>query len=274
MVPMPRVEVNGARLFYTLSGQPDAPVLMMSNSLGTTLEMWQPQLAALESRFHLLRYDMRGHGKSEVTEAACSIGTLGQDVVSLLDELRIEKVHFCGLSIGGVIGQWLGANAPERLNSLVLCNTAARIGTLESWNERIAAVEHGGLASIVDAVIQRWFTPAFRLASPGAVAPLRSMVLATNPRGYVLLCAALRDMDQRKLVERIRLPTCVIAGNHDPATTLDDAKFLQDKIPGATLVPLPVAHISNVEAAEQFNAALIEFLEGVEVALRPGSYDA
>ena len=149
---MPSIEVNGARLFYTLSGQADAPVLMMSNSLGTTLEMWQPQLAALEGRFHLLRYDMRGHGKSDVSEAACSIGTLGQDVLSLLDELQIGKVHFCGLSIGGVIGQWLGANAPERLKSLVLCNTAARIGTLESWNQRIAAVGQGGVASIAEAV--------------------------------------------------------------------------------------------------------------------------
>jgi 3-oxoadipate enol-lactonase len=261
---MPRIEVNGARLFYTLSGKADAPVLMMSNSLGTTLEMWQPQLAALEGRFHLLRYDMRGHGKSDVTEAACSIGTLGQDVLSLLDELQIGKVHFCGLSIGGVIGQWLGANATERLKSLVLCNTAARIGTLESWNERIAAVEQGGVASIAQAVIQRWFTPAFRLASPGAVAPLQAMLLATNPRGYVLLCAALRDMDQRKLVESIRLPTYVIAGDHDPATTLEDAKFLQERIPGARLIALPVAHISNVEAADQFNAAVIEFLQGID----------
>jgi 3-oxoadipate enol-lactonase len=261
---MPRIEVNGARLFYTLSGKADAPVLMMSNSLGTTLEMWQPQLAALESRFHLLRYDMRGHGKSDVREAACSIGTLGQDVLSLLDELQIGKVHFCGLSIGCVIGQWLGANAPERLKSLVLCNTAARIGTLESWNHRIAAVEQGGVASIAQAVIQRWFTPAFRLASPGAVAPLQAMLLATNPRGYVLLCAALRDMDQRKLVESIRLPTYVIAGDHDPATTLEDAKFLQERIPGARLIALPVAHISNVEAADQFNAAVIEFLQGID----------
>jgi 3-oxoadipate enol-lactonase len=261
---MPWIEVNGARLFYTLSGKADAPVLMMSNSLGTTLEMWQPQLAAVEGRFRLLRYDMRGHGKSEVTQAACSIATLGQDVLSLLDELQIGKVHFCGLSIGGVIGQWLGANAPQRLNGLVLCNTAARIGTLDSWNERIAAVEQGGVASIADAVIQRWFTPAFRMASPGAVAPLQAMLLATNSTGYVLLCAALRDMDQRKLVERIHLPTCVIAGDHDPATTLEDAKFLQGRIPGVRLVSLPVAHISNVEAADQFNAAVIEFLQGID----------
>jgi 3-oxoadipate enol-lactonase len=257
---MPKVEVNGARLFYTLSGKTDAPVLMMSNSLGTTLDMWQPQLAAMESRFRLLRYDMRGHGNSDVVEEACSISTLGQDVLALLDELRIEKVHFCGLSVGGVIGQWLGANAPQRLGSLILCNTAAKIGTPESWTKRIADVEQHGMAFITEAVLERWFTPAFRLASPDAVAPFRAMLHASNPRGYVLVCAAIRDMDQRKLVEQIRLPTCVIAGEYDPGTTLDDGKFLQSRIPGATLVPLPVAHISNVEAAAQFSQAAIEFL--------------
>jgi 3-oxoadipate enol-lactonase len=257
---MPKVEVKGARLFYTLSGKADAPVLMMSNSLGTTLDMWHPQLAAMESKFQLLRYDMRGHGNSDLVEEACSISTLGHDVLALLDKLRIDKVHFCGLSVGGVIGQWLGANAPERLRYLILCNTAAKIGTPESWNKRIADVEKHGLASITEAVLERWFTPAFRLASPDAVAPFRAMLHASNPRGYVLVCAALRDMDQRKLVEEIRVPTCVIAGEHDPATTLDDAKFLQARIPGATLVPLPVAHISNVEAAAQFNQAVIDFL--------------
>jgi 3-oxoadipate enol-lactonase len=257
---MPKSEVNGARLFYTLSGKTDAPVLVMSNSLGTALEMWQPQLAAMESKFHLLRYDMRGHGNSDLAKEACSISTLGHDVLALLDELQMDKVHFCGLSVGGVIGQWLGANAPGRLRSLILCNTAAKIGTPESWNKRIADVEQHGMAAITEAVLERWFTPAFRLASPDAVAPFRAMLLATNPRGYALVGAAIRDMDQRKLVEDIRVPTCVIAGEHDPATTLDDAKFLQARIPGATLVPLPVAHISNVEAAPRFSQAVIDFL--------------
>jgi 3-oxoadipate enol-lactonase len=257
---MPKVEVNGARLFYTLSGKADAPVLMMSNSLGTTLDMWQPQLAAMESRFHLLRYDMRGHGNSDLVEEACSISTLGHDVLALLDALRIDKVHFCGLSVGGVIGEWLGANAPERLRSLILCNTAAKIGTTESWNQRIADVEQHGMAAITEATLGRWFTPAFHLASPDAIAPFRAMLHATNPKGYALVGAAIRDMDQRKLVEDIRVPTCVIAGEHDPATTFDDGKFLQARIPGATLVPLPVAHISNVEAAAQFNQAVTDFL--------------
>jgi 3-oxoadipate enol-lactonase len=257
---MPKIEVNGARLFYTLSGKSDAPVLMMSNSLGTALEMWQPQVAVLEDKFHLLRYDMRGHGKSDLVDEPSSIGTFGQDVLALLDELQMDKVHFCGLSVGGVIGQWLGANAPDRLRSLILCNTAAKIGTPESWNQRFADVEQHGMAAITEATLQRWFTPAFHQASPDAIAPFRTMLLATNPRGYSLVGAAIRDMDQRKLVENIRVPTLVIAGEYDPATTFDDAKFLQAKIPGATLVPLPVAHISNVEAAAQFNQAVIDFL--------------
>jgi 3-oxoadipate enol-lactonase len=257
---MPKIEVNGARLFYTLSGKADAPVLMMSNSLGASLEMWQPQLAAVESKFHLLRYDMRGHGRSDLLDEACSISTLGQDVLALLDELQMDKVHFCGLSVGGVIGQWLGANAPDRLKSLVLCNTAAKIGTPESWNQRIADVEQQGMAAITEATLGRWFTPGFHLASPDAIAPFRAMLLATNPRGYTLVGAAIRDMDQRKMVEDIRVPTCVIAGEHDPSTTFDDGKFLQARIPGAILVPLPAAHISNVEAAARFNQAVIEFL--------------
>jgi 3-oxoadipate enol-lactonase len=261
---MPKVEVNGARLYYTLSGAEEGPVLMMSNSLGTTLEMWQPQLAALGSCFRILRYDMRGHGNSDVTEGACSIRTLGQDVVALLDELRIEKVHFCGLSVGGVIGQWLGARVPQRLKSLLLCNTAAKIGSAETWNKRIADVAQGGVASIAEAVLERWFTPAFRMEFPGAVAPVCEMLLANDSRGYILLCEAIRDMDQRTLVEGIRLPTCVIAGDQDPATTVEDAKFLQSRIAGATLVLLPAAHISNVEAAGLFNAAVIEFVQRVE----------
>jgi 3-oxoadipate enol-lactonase len=250
---MPKVDVNGSRLFYKLSGAATGPVLLFSNSLGTTVEMWEPQLAAFESRYRILRYDMRGHGQSDLTPGPCSIAALGQDVVALLDELRIPKVHFCGLSVGGVIGQWLGVNAAQRLASLVLCNTAAKIGTPDGWNQRIADVTQDGMASITEAVLQRWFTLAFRDRSPEIIAAWR----------YVLLCTAIRDMDQRELVRNIRLPTRIIAGNHDPATTVEDAEFLESRIPGATLVRLPAAHISNVEVTSLFNAAVTEFLQGV-----------
>jgi 3-oxoadipate enol-lactonase len=223
--------------------------------------MWQPQLAALEKKFHVLRYDMRGHGQSDLQDPPCSIASLGQDVVDLLDALGIESAHFCGLSIGGVIGQWLGANFPQRLESLVLCNTAAKIGVAEIWNQRIADVTEGGMAPITEAALQRWFTPSFSLKFPDAIAPFRAMLLANDPRGYALCCAAIRDMDQRTLVEGIRLPTCVIAGEHDPVTTVADAEFLQSKIAGSSLVPLSAAHISNVDAADAFNTALLEFLD-------------
>jgi 3-oxoadipate enol-lactonase len=257
---MPKVDVNGSKFFYALSGAPQGPVVVFSNSLGTTLEMWRSQLAALEQKFRVLRYDMRGHGQSDLRDEPCSIADLGRDVVGLLGTLGIEKVHFCGLSIGGVIGQWLGANFPERLQSLVLCNTAAKIGVAETWNQRIADVAAKGMAPITDAALQRWFTAGFASKHPEAVAPFRAMLLANDPRGYSLLCGAIRDMDQRGLVEGIRVPTCVIAGKHDPVTTVADAEFLQSKIAGATLVSLDAAHISNVEAAEAFNAALFGFL--------------
>ena len=258
---MPKADVNGARLYYALSGVAGAPVVMLSNSLGTTLEMWRPQLPALEHDYRVLRYDMRGHGKSEVTPEPCAISTLGHDVVALLDHLGLDQVHFCGLSIGGVIGQWLGARAPKRLVSLILCNTAAKIGTAEIWNKRIADVEQSGMASITDSVLERWFTPAFCAAHPETVAPLRAMLPVNDVQGYTLLCAAIRDMDQRKLVEEIRSPTLILAGEHDPVTTVEDARFLMAGIPGALLVTLPAAHISNVEASSAFNAALTEFLE-------------
>jgi 3-oxoadipate enol-lactonase len=190
---MPKVDVNGSRLFYKLSGAATGPVLLFSNSLGTTVEMWEPQLAAFESRYRILRYDMRGHGQSDLTPGPCSIAALGQDVVALLDELRIPKVHFCGLSVGGVIGQWLGVNAAQRLASLVLCNTAAKIGTPDGWNQRIADVTQDGMASITEAVLQRWFTLAFRDRSPEIIAAWRAMLLANDPRGYVLLCTAIRE---------------------------------------------------------------------------------
>ena len=259
---MPKVEVNASRLFYKLSGAAIGPVLMFSNSLGTTVDMWEPQLAAFERRYRILRYDMRGHGQSDMT-GPCSIANLGQDVVALLDELQIPKVHFCGLSVGGVIGQWLGANAPQRLASLVLCNTAAKIGTPEIWNQRFADVTQGGMASITEAVLQRWFTPAFRDRSPDIIAAWRAMLLANNPRGYILIGTAIRDMDQREMIRGIQLPTRIIAGNHDPATTVEDAEFLESRISGASLVRLPAAHISNVEVASLFNAAVTEFLQGI-----------
>jgi 3-oxoadipate enol-lactonase len=257
---MPRLELSGVSLQYEISGRSSSPVLMFSNSLGTTLDMWEPQLAEFEREFQILRYDMRGHGKSSRPAGSCSIEMLGRDVLALLDALDLERVHFCGLSIGGAIGQWLGIHAPSRLRKLVLCNTAAKIGTADTWNPRIATVEREGMEAIVDAVIARWFTAPFLATDAPVIGALRRMLASTDPAGYVAACAAVRDMDHRAEVALIRVPTLVVGGEFDLATTIADAHVLESRIAGARFVSLPAAHISNAEVPAPFNAALLDFL--------------
>jgi len=257
---MASVELRDVSLHYEISGKTNAPVLMFSNSLGTTLEMWQPQLAEFEREFQVLRYDMRGHGKSSTPAGPYSMDMLGSDALALLDALGLESVHFCGLSIGGAIGQWLGIHAASRLRKLVLCNTAAKIGTTETWNARISTVELEGMGAIVDAVISRWFTAPFLATGGPAVAAMREMLASADPAGYAAACAAIRDMDQREAVDSIQTPTLVVGGEFDMATTIADARFLEGRIAGARFVSLPAAHISNAEVPAQFNAALLDFL--------------
>jgi 3-oxoadipate enol-lactonase len=257
---MPKIEFNGVSLHYEISGKPSAPVLMFSNSLGTTLDMWEPQIAECERQFQILRYDMRGHGQSSTPAGPYSIEALGRDVLVLLDALSLERVHFCGLSIGGVIGQWLGIHAPSRLRKLVLCNTAAKIGTADTWNARISTVEREGMAAIIDAIIARWFTAPFLATGTPVIGAMRQMLISVDPAGYVAACAAIRDMDQREEVASIQTPTLVIGGEYDPVTTIHDARFLEGRIIGARFVSLPAGHISNAEVPAQFNAALLNFL--------------
>jgi 3-oxoadipate enol-lactonase len=261
---LPFVESNGARTHYQFDGPGAAPVLVFSNSLGTNLAMWDPQIPALASSFRVLRYDTRGHGQSAVTPGPYSVTQLGRDVVGLLDALEIESAHFCGLSMGGVIGMWLGIYAANRVHRLILCNTGAKIGTPEAWNARIEAVRKGGMASIADSVVQRWFSPAFIAAAADKVERTRRMILATPPEGYVANCAAIRDMDQRETIARISLPTLVIAGAKDPATPPADGRFVAEHIPGARYVELDTAHLSNIEAAGRFNEVLLQFLSKPE----------
>ena len=173
---MPFAESNGARLNYRFDGSADAPVLVFSNSLGTNLSMWDPQIPVLAGKFRVLRYDTRGHGQSSVTAGPYSITQLGRDVVGLLDGLGIERAHFCGLSMGGAIGMWLGICAPERINRLVLCNTAAKIGAAEMWNTRIDTVRTNGLSAVAETQAQRWFTPAFIAKAPDVIASTRQMI--------------------------------------------------------------------------------------------------
>jgi 3-oxoadipate enol-lactonase len=261
---MTYTNVNDARFHYRLDGTADAPVVVLSNSLGTNLNMWDAQIPALAQKFRVLRYDSRGHGQSDVTPGPYTIETLGRDVVGLLDALQIPIANYCGLSVGGLIGQWLGINASRRFKSLTLCNTAACIGTIDGWNMRIAALRESGMAPIANGVVSRWFTEDFAKRAPKVVEAMGQMLLNTPPEGYVATCAAIRDEDLREAISRVNLPTLVISGAHDAATTPADGQFVAGKIPGARYLELNAAHLSNIEAADPFTAALLKFLEQLE----------
>ncbi|HTD03910.1 3-oxoadipate enol-lactonase [Undibacterium sp.] len=252
--------MSTGRINYQLDGADGAPVLVLSNSLGTTLDMWQPQMPALLPHFRVLRYDARGHGQSWVTPAPYSIAQLGGDVLALLDQLDIRQAHFCGLSMGGMIGIWLGANHPERFLKLALCNTGAKIGTSQSWNARIDQVVREGMQAIAPAVLDRWFTPAYRAKEPQNVETVRQMLLHADRIGYTGSCAAIRDMDLRDALTGIQLPVLVVAGIHDQSTPPEDGKLIAERIGGARYIELEAAHLSNWEQTELFNQHLLTFL--------------
>ncbi|MBL8646504.1 3-oxoadipate enol-lactonase [Sphingosinicella xenopeptidilytica] len=251
---------DGCRIAWALDGPEGAPVLMLSNSLGTTMEMWRPQLAAFAARFRILRYDTRGHGRSDAPPGGYGLDRLGRDAVELLDALGIDHVHFCGLSLGGMTGQWLGARAPDRIDRLILANTAAVMGPPSAWDTRIVTVRQQGMAALTDAILERWFTPEFR-AVPERTSFVRDQLLATDPAGYAGCCAAIRDMDLRPLLNWIAAPTLVITGSRDPATPPADSALIVEAIPGARQVMLNAAHLSNVEQPEAFSTAVLDFLD-------------
>ncbi len=257
---LPTLDRQRERCHGRLDGPADAPVLVLSNSLGTNLSMWDDQMPALTQRFRVLRYDARGHGSSPVTSGAYSMAMLGQDVLLLLDAFEIERAHFCGLSMGGMTGMWLGIHASGRIDSLVLANTAPRIGTAASWNARIDAVREGGMGAIAELVLERWFTAGFRARAPQAVGRIAAMLAATPPAGYVACCGAIRDADQWPGIAAIRCPTLVVAGTEDVSTPAAEGRQMAERIAGARYVELDAAHISNVEAAARFTAELIAFL--------------
>ena len=257
---MPFAQLQNARIHYDLAGPETAPVVLFSNSLGTNFSMWEPQLAALQKHFRVLRSDTRGHGQSSVTPGPYSIEQLSHDVLSLLDFLRFDRVHFCGLSMGGMIGMWLSLHAPQRLYKVVLSNTAAKIGTPEFWNPRIEKVRRGGMTSVSGAVIERWFTPAYRLSSPTVVDATQRMLESADPEGYVANCAAVRDFDARSAISGIDVPILIVTGTHDPATTVTDGRYLAGQIKGAHFVELNASHLSNIEARDRFNEEVSTFL--------------
>ena len=254
--------VNCAQMHYELSGSEDQPTLVLSHSLGTNFAMWNPQMAEFARHFRVLRYDTRGHGKSQVTAGPYTFDTLGRDVLALADLLGIGKFSFCGLSMGGVIGMWLAVNASYRLQKVVLCSTAAKIGNADTWNARIEQVRKAGTKSIAAATMERWFTPPFRQQHPGSVDQIRAMVESTNKDGYIACCEALREVDFRETLTSIRTPTLVISGTHDPATTPADGQFIAEHIQGARYAEVDASHMSNIEQQEQFSNVVLGFLAG------------
>ena len=248
------------KITWRSDGQPENPPLLLANSLGTDLAMWDPQIEAWSKHYFIIRHDMRGHGTSEVAAAGFGIDRFARDVLGLLDHLEIDASDFVGLSLGGMVGQWLGINAPERLGRMILANTSAYMGPPESWDARITAVRENGMVAIADAVVERWFTPEFRAAS-AAPARILAMLLATDPEGYAAACTAIRNMDQRGAISGIDVPTLVIGGANDPATPPEHAAFLASSISNATLEMLPAAHLSNIEYPEQFSQLVLDFLD-------------
>lgn len=254
------ISVQHERFNCCIDGPANAPVVVLSNSLGTNFAMWEDQLPVITQRFRVLRYDQRGHGASSVTPGPYTIPQLGRDVLGLLDALKIERAHFCGLSMGGATGMWLGVNAADRIDRLILANTAPKIYTHEIWNTRIENVRKGGIESVADVVISGWLTQGFRDRHPAPAARMRAMLTSTPVEGYLACCAAIRDSDQRESIREIKRPTLIISGTHDKATPPAEGRKMAEAIAGARYVELDAAHISNIETAERFTAELTGFL--------------
>lgn len=247
-------------LHYVLEGASDKPVLVMSNSLGTTLEMWDPQMAALTAQYRVLRYDTRGHGRSALPAASFGMHELAEDVIAIMDHAGIERAHFCGLSMGGMTGMVLARHHAARFHRFVLANTAALIGPASVWDTRIETVRRDGMGAIVDGVLARWFTEDYLLTRRDEMAPVRRMLETTSADGYTANCAAVRDADLRALLPEIDAPVLVIAGEHDLATTAAQGGLVAGAIDGAYYLSLSAAHLSNWELPEAFGDAVLGFL--------------
>jgi 3-oxoadipate enol-lactonase len=253
--------VAAAELRYELEGPEDAPAVVFTGSLGTDITMWQPQSDRLRERFRTLRYEIRGHGGSEVPNGPYSMDELGSDLVALLDRLGIERAFLCGLSIGGMISMWMGAHAPERAERLVLCCTSARLGPPEAWHERAATVRASGVEAIADAVLGRWFTPGFRDAHPEVIERMRAQLIATPREGYAGCCEAIAAMDLTADLPSISAPTLVLAGGDDPATPPAHGRRIAELIPGARFETVsPAAHLATVERPDLTTAMILRFL--------------
>jgi 3-oxoadipate enol-lactonase len=260
---MALIDVNGTTFHYRFDGPEYGPVVMLSNSLASDLTMWDIQVPALvEAGYRVLRYDSRGHGQTEVTVGPYSIEMLTADAVGLMDALGLDKVHFCGLSMGGMVGQMLGSGHGDRLISLSLCATSAHIAPSEIWDERIETVRKNGMVAVADATIDRWFTKAGQERLQSEVNKVRRMILNTPVDGFCACSAAIRDMDQRETIRVIFTRSLVVVGEHDPGTPVAAAELIHERIASSKLrVISDAAHFINVEQASAFNNILLEFIE-------------
>lgn len=264
---MPYLDLTTHRLHYRIDGEAgEKPWLTFCNSLGTDLHMWDAQVAGLSQDFRILRYDRRGHGRSGAPVPPYDLSDLGGDVIALWDTLSIRRSHFCGLSIGGLTGQWLGIHAGARLGRIVLCATAARIGTAESWNARIDEVRENSLSLLVPATAERWFTPDFRAAYPATVKAILDGFAATSADGYVGCCAALAKADLRDRLAEIANPLLAISGDDDPVCPPAELAMIAGAVRRGRHLSLPGRHIVNRESASRFDTALKDFLTA---AIRP-----
>jgi 3-oxoadipate enol-lactonase len=257
---MPVIHSDGCPLHVEIEGPETAPVLMLSNSLGVDLSLWAPQIETFVRYFRVIRYDCRGHGRSGVTPGPYTMEQLARDGLAIMDALGLERVNFCGISMGGMVGQWLGAFAPQRLNRLVLANTICYYPDKTPWNDRIKLIREKGVGAVADMVLGLWFTKGFHEREPDTVKHFRDMLVANSVEGYISCVAALRDMDHRDILAKIAAPTLVIAGRYDNSTTVENAEFIRSRVPGAQMTILDAAHISNVEQATPFTTEVLGFL--------------
>jgi 3-oxoadipate enol-lactonase len=257
---MPDIEVDGCMIHVEIDGQEHMPVLMLSNSLGSDLTMWNSQVAAFAQHFRVIRYDHRGHGKSDVTTGPFSIKRLSHDALAILDQLGIDRINWCGLSMGGMVGQWLGAHAPDRIDTLILSNTTCYYPDKRVWLERIEFVRKYGIAALAGSTMERWFSKEFREREPATIDRMTQMLLKTDVEGYASCCDAIREMDHRATLANIIAPTLVIAGRFDPATPIEMSEVICDQIRGAKLLALEASHLSNVEQPHAYANVVLEFL--------------
>lgn len=256
------IDIRGESFCVETDGPEDAPPLLLCNSLSSDLRMWDDQIPAWAARFRVIRYDQRGQGRSVVSPGPYTIDRLGADAVALLDHFGIGRAHFCGLSMGGMVGMWLLTHAQDRLARTVLANTAAHMGPPALWDGRIALARAGGMEATVEPTVTRWFPAAFHDTAPATIERMRAMIRRTPLDGYIACCEAIRDMDQRAAIRAVQAPVLVIIGANDPATPPAAGALIHAAIAGSRTVTLDAGHISNVEQPAAFTRAVLDFLTG------------